>query len=34
MNQDHYLVLLLEPTLAADQELLRIQNGTAPRVVR
>jgi hypothetical protein len=25
MNQDHYLVMLLEPTLAADQELRRMQ---------
>ena len=25
MNQDHYLVMLLEPTLAADQELGRMQ---------
>jgi hypothetical protein len=27
MNEDHYLVMLLEPTLAADQELLRVQEG-------
>jgi hypothetical protein len=27
MNQDHYLVMLLEPTLAADQELQRMQIG-------
>jgi hypothetical protein len=27
MNQDHYLVMLLEPTLAADRELLRLQHG-------
>jgi hypothetical protein len=27
MNQDHYLVMLLEPTLAADQELVRMQGG-------
>lgn len=27
MNQDHYLVALLEPTLAADQELERIENA-------
>jgi hypothetical protein len=26
MNQDHYLVMLLEPTLAADQELGRMQS--------
>lgn len=26
MNQDHYLVMLLEPTLAADQELSRMQS--------
>lgn len=25
MNQDHYLVMLLEPTLAADQELARLE---------
>ena len=29
MNQDHYLVMLLEPTLAADQELTRMQPGGA-----
>jgi hypothetical protein len=32
MNQDHYLIMLLEPTLAADQELRRMQKqseGTA-----
>ena len=28
MNEDHYLVMLLEPTLAADQELDRIENAT------
>lgn len=28
MNADHYLVMLLEPTLAADQELGRIENQT------
>lgn len=28
MNEDHYLVMLLEPTLAADQELGRIENAT------
>jgi hypothetical protein len=27
MNPDHYIVMLLEPTLAADQELLKVQNG-------
>lgn len=27
MSQDHYLVMLLEPTLAADHELLRMQGG-------
>jgi hypothetical protein len=32
MNQDHYLVMLLEPTLAADQELLRMQNRAARNV--
>lgn len=26
MNQDHYVVMLLEPTLSADQELSRMQN--------
>jgi hypothetical protein len=26
MNQDHYLVMLLEPTLAAEQELTRMQS--------
>ncbi len=33
MNQDHYLVMLLEPTLAADQELGRLQEeaNRAPR---
>ncbi len=30
MNEDHYLVMLLEPTIAADQELQRMQDGTAP----
>lgn len=34
MNEDHYLVALLEPTLAAEQELLRMQNGSVPRVPR
>lgn len=29
MNEDHYLVMLLEPTLAADRELLRIQGNAA-----
>lgn len=28
MNEDHYLVMLLEPTLAADQELGRMENMT------
>ena len=28
MNADHYLVMLLEPTLAADHELGRIENST------
>jgi len=28
MNEDHYLVMLLEPTLAADQELDRIENAS------
>lgn len=28
MNEDHYLVMLLEPTLAADHELGRIENAT------
>jgi hypothetical protein len=28
MNEDHYLVMLLEPTLSADQELGRIENAT------
>ena len=27
MSQDHYLVMLLEPTIAADQELLKMQGG-------
>jgi len=34
MNEDHYLVALLEPTLAAEQELLKMQNGGAPSVPR
>jgi hypothetical protein len=34
MNQDHYLVMLLEPTLAAEQELLRMQNGAPRNVAR
>lgn len=34
MNQDHYLVMLLEPTLVADQEILRMQNGAPRNVVR
>ena len=29
MNQDHYLLMLLEPSLAADQELTRIESGGA-----
>jgi hypothetical protein len=29
MNEDHYLVMLLEPTLAAEHELWRMQNGGA-----
>jgi hypothetical protein len=29
MNQDHYLVMLLEPTLSADQELTRMQGDHA-----
>lgn len=32
MNEDHYLVMLLEPTLAAEQELTRLQEASnAPR---
>ncbi|CAN5279733.1 hypothetical protein BH09MYX1_BH09MYX1_45320 [soil metagenome] len=27
MNQDHYLVSLVEPTLAADRELVRLENA-------
>jgi hypothetical protein len=30
MNQDHYLVMLLEPALAADQELTRMKASNAP----
>lgn len=30
MSEDHYLVMLLEPTLAAEQELLRLQNAEPP----
>lgn len=30
MSEDHYLVMLLEPTLAAEQELLRLQNAEVP----
>lgn len=30
MNEDHYLVMLLEPTLAADQELGRIHAASTP----
>jgi hypothetical protein len=33
MNQDHYLLMLLEPSLAADQELTRIESGGS-RVTR
>jgi hypothetical protein len=32
MNEDHYLVALLEPTLAAEQELGRMQGGGASNV--
>lgn len=31
MNEDHYLITLLEPTLAADQELWRMSGGTAQK---
>lgn len=32
MNEDHYLVMLLEPTLAAEQELTRLhETSNAPR---
>jgi hypothetical protein len=31
MNQDHYLLMLLEPSLAADQYLTRLESGVAPR---
>lgn len=34
MNEDHYLVMLLEPTLAADQELDRLTTGSAPNAPR
>jgi hypothetical protein len=34
MNQDHYLVMLLEPTMAADRELLRMQTGVAQSAER
>ena len=34
MNEDHYLVALLEPTLAAEQELMKMQMGAAPRAPR
>ena len=34
MNEDHYLVALLEPTLAAEQELLKMQKGAPPVVAR
>jgi hypothetical protein len=31
MNEDHYMVMLLEPTLAADQEILRLDApGSTP----
>jgi len=30
MNEDHYLVALLEPTLAADQELEKMEGGEKP----
>jgi hypothetical protein len=30
LNEDHYLVALLEPTLAADQELDRAEGGDRP----
>lgn len=33
-RQDHYLVALLEPTLAAEQELMKMQMGAAPRAPR
>ena len=31
MDQDHYLVLLLEPTLAADREIVHVMTAEAPR---
>jgi hypothetical protein len=31
MDEEHYLVMLLEPTLAANEELLRLSEGSAPR---
>jgi hypothetical protein len=34
MNQDHYLVMLLEPTLAADHELTRMQNAAVGHATR
>ncbi len=34
MNEDHYLVMLLEPTLAADQELDRLTSGSATNAPR
>jgi hypothetical protein len=34
MNEDHYLVMLLEPTLAAEQELGRMQIGRAGNAAR
>lgn len=30
LSEDHYLVMLLEPTLAAEQELLRVQKAEPP----
>lgn len=30
LNEDHYLVMLLQPTLAADQELSRMQAPKLP----
>jgi hypothetical protein len=32
MNQDHYLVMLIEPTLAADEELMRMQRVASSKV--
>jgi hypothetical protein len=31
MNEDHYLVMLLTPTLAADQELAKMGAPDVPR---